>query len=231
MPPIATRQTQEQLDWFALCERLAWHCAGNEAREYWLSPPFFGSRGEVEEALALAGEAQALLEQGEAPPLSGLYDLRRHLGRLQLQASLEAPELLEVSSTLGCIRRLRSFLDAHGHSAPRLAALAEQLVPLRSLEQSIEESFEPSGKLADNASPELGALRRRVLSLHDGITSSMEQLVLELDRQGHLQDSWYTLRQERYVVPLRSGARGHVRGIVHDVSGSGQTLFVEPEQM
>ncbi|MDY0060540.1 MAG: Smr/MutS family protein [Myxococcota bacterium] len=230
-PFSPTAEALAQLDWPTLCARLASACAGSEAQEFWQSPVFLQERREVEEALRLTGEALDLLARDQAPPLQGLYDLRPHLLRLERDASLEAAELLEVAATLGCIRRTRSFLRDRLDMAPGLGQLAEQLSAARELEESIEEAFDDAGNLADNASPTLGTLRRRVVSLHEGITGRMEQLVRELDGQGHLQDSWFTLRGERYVVPLRAGARGHVRGIVHDVSGSGQTLFVEPEEM
>ncbi len=226
-----THTTFEQLDWPQLCHAVADRCAGQEAREYWLDPEFFDSPYRVNQELALVQEAMELLELGEDPPFGAYHDVRIHMERVRRDGAVDGLELIQVAQTLGCARRVRSHLLNHRDEAPGLADLAQTMADLGDLEDSVLEAFEPNGELADNASEELGGLRRQVMALHQSITRRMERLVQELDANGVLQDSYFTLRQERYVVPLRAGAKGQVRGIVHDVSGSGQTLFVEPEEM
>jgi DNA mismatch repair protein MutS2 len=85
--------------------------------------------------------------------------------------------------------------------------------------------------LADHASPELGELRRRVQNYHERLKRRVEGYLKSTDLQTHLQDNYYTLRNERYVLPVKSGSRGHLPGIVHGTSGSGQTLFIEPTEL
>lgn len=224
-------RTLEQLDWPRLCAHLADRCAGEQARERWLAPPLLASEALVRRRLQLVAEAMAVLERSGPPPFGGYHDLRPHVERLRRSASLGPEDLLQAAATLRCVRLVRSFLLARHDSAPTLSALAADLPVLGELADTIRESFDDAGQLTDNASPELGGLRRRVASLRESVAGRMERIVRELDQRGLLQDTYFTVRQERYVVPLRSGARGHLRCIVHDVSGSGQTLFVEPEEM
>jgi len=224
-------RTLQQLDWPQLCAHVADRCAGDPARERWSAPALSAGPAEVRERLRRVAEAMEVLETSGPPPFGGYYDLRPHVERLRRAAALGPEELVQAAATLSCIRHVRSFLVGRREVAPELGSLASALPALGDLADTIRESFDDAGQLTDNASSELGSLRRRVASLRESVAGRMDQLVRDLDQRGLLQDSYFTLRQERYVVPLRSGARGHLQCIVHDVSGSGQTLFVEPQEM
>ena len=111
---------------------------------------------------------------------------------------------------------------------PLLRDLARGLHPLPGLRTTLARSFDPVGELLDTASPRLGGLRAAVRTAYDRLRRRLEQLVGSTELGGALQDSIVTLRNGRYVVPVKADARSRVKGIVHDASGSGQTLFVEP---
>jgi dsDNA-specific endonuclease/ATPase MutS2 len=93
---------------------------------------------------------------------------------------------------------------------------------------SWQRSFDPTGELLDTASPRLGGLRRAVRIAYERLRSRLDQFIHSGELAGSLQEPIVTLRGGRYVIPIRADARGRVKGIVHDASGSGQTLFVEP---
>ena len=131
-----------------------------------------------------------------------------------------------MAETLDAVARLATSLAQERR--PLLHDLARDLHPLPGLRSTLSRSFDPTGELLDTASPRLGGLRAAVRVAYDRLRRRLEQLVNTAELGGALQESIITLRNGRYVVPVKSEARSKVKGIVHDASGSGQTLFVEP---
>src|SRR5665811_2407016 len=137
-----------------------------------------------------------------------------------------ASSVAAIAATLEAGSRLRDALA--GDRRPLLNALARDLHGLPALRSTLERSFDPVGELLDTASARLGGLRRATRHAYERLRSRLEQLVHSTDVGAALQDPIITLRNGRYVVPVRADSRSRVKGIVHDASGSGQTLFVEP---
>ncbi len=169
-------------------------------------------------------EAQQALASGVHPwPLDDIHDLRPHLTRAAVAgAHLEPAELQQVAATLQACARMRRFLDAHADALPLLLAAAAGLQAHTQLAAALRRAVLESGELADAASPELGRIRRRLAAQRDTV---LRRLEAHLGRERG--DAYVTMRGERYVIPVRADAGG-VRGIVHDRSASGGTLFVEP---
>ncbi|HEY0250870.1 MAG TPA: hypothetical protein VGC41_05055, partial [Kofleriaceae bacterium] len=115
--------------------------------------------------------------------------------------------------------------------APKLAAHGAQLADLTHVFHPILEAFDADGRLVDHASDELGGLRRAVQSLKSTLEKRMDSLLTDERFSVYLQDSYYTQREDRYVLPVRTDGKGFVHGIVHGTSQSGQTLFIEPEEI
>jgi DNA mismatch repair protein MutS2 len=114
---------------------------------------------------------------------------------------------------------------------PLHAELAETLSDFEPLAQELERAFDPGGKLLDSASPLLAELRERSRGLHRAIKARLEEMLADADVAGMLRDVYYSVRGDRYVLPVRAEHKAHLPGIVHNASGSGQTLFVEPQQL
>jgi DNA mismatch repair protein MutS2 len=131
-----------------------------------------------------------------------------------------------VAETLDAIARLAASLADERH--PLIRDLGRDLHALPALRSTLARSFDTVGELLDTASPRLGGLRAAVRVAYDRLRRRLEQLVGANELGGALQDTIITLRNGRYVVPVRADSRSKVKGIVHDASGSGQTLFVEP---
>jgi DNA mismatch repair protein MutS2 len=138
---------------------------------------------------------------------------------------LDPEHFLEIADTLDATARLATSLAEERR--PLLRELGRQLHPLPSLRSTLARSFDPVGELLDTASPRLGGLRAAVRVAYDRLRRRLESLVGS-ELGGALQEPIVTLRNGRYVVPVKAEARARVKGIVHDASGSGATLFVEP---
>ncbi|TYO98509.1 DNA mismatch repair protein MutS2 [Geothermobacter ehrlichii] len=186
-----------------------------------------GDRRQALQALAEVGEARRLLAEAGEAPLAGVADLRPLLARVQAEdAWLEAEALLRVAEAVAAAGECRSWFRQE--TAPGLAAHAAALEPLRGLLGALRESIGSRGEVLDSASFELAEIRGRIRELRDVIRQRLERMLHDEQLAPAFQEKLITLRGERYVLPVRADRRGLVRGFVHDESGSGQTLYVEP---
>jgi DNA mismatch repair protein MutS2 len=192
---------------------------------------FEPTRGGVLERLAETSEARSILTTGEALPIGDIPDLEQTMTRARKDGVLAARELLNLASTLRATHDTKRLLEVRRESAPRLADLAETLVEQRDLERSIETSLEPSGEVRDSASPTLASARRDTQRIATEIQAKVSHYLHAPNIAPHLSDNYYTIRNNRYVLPVRADSRGGVPGIVHDASNSGMTLYIEPEPL
>ncbi len=181
---------------------------------------------EARVALAETAEALALDALADPIPLDGIRDVRVSLDRLERAGALEGSALRAVASTLGAARVLRKYLARRRDGAPRLYDACTTDPTLDDLADELERNIEPDGTLADHASPELGRLRTEVHNLRARIVARLEQMLVA--HADVVQDRWHTVREDRYVLPMRTDAHEKIPGIVHGTSGSGATVFVEP---
>jgi DNA mismatch repair protein MutS2 len=226
----ADERTLQELGWPQVAEALAGRCRLPAGQRRARALGFLESAAQVREALARVGEARALAEQQVALPLGGLGEVEPHLARADKGGALEPLALRECAALARAAARTRAALEPRT-DAPRLAALAAELSAEEGLAGRIESAIEPSGAVSDRASPALASLRDRVRGLHRAMKASVETLLADEGVTRHLRDRYYTIRDERYVLPVVASARARVPGIVHGASQSGQTLFVEPEPM
>ena len=180
----------------------------------------------VARSLDETDEARAFLEQRPGVGVAGARDIGPWLARAERGGRLETGAMQEILDTLIAAGRLAETLQGAG--GPLLRGLGREIATLPALRATLERSLDPAGGLLDSASPRLGGLRRAVRVAYDRLRSRLEQLVHSAEFSPALQEPLITLRNGRYVVPVRAEAKSRVRGIVHDQSGSGQTLFIEP---
>lgn len=227
----ASAETLARLEWPRLLELLAAQAATERGAEGLRALAFPATHAGVREQLALTTEARRLADTGSEPPFGGVADLRAPLVELARGRTLQARELGLLLTTLDAARRIRVSLAARAELAPCLAALAETLPELRAFERALAAVVTPAGEIRDDASPELRQKRRRVRELEAEIERQMARHLRDPDVQAHLQDSYATFRENRPVLPIRAEAQKRVRGIVHDVSSSGTTVFIEPDDV
>ena len=170
-------------------------------------------------------QARALLRERPGVGIGAARDIGPWVERAARGGRLEPGQFLEIAETLDATARLEASLA--DERRPLLREIGREVHPLPALRSTLARSFDPVGDLLDTASPRLGPLRSAVRVAYDRLRRRLESLVGS-ELAGALQEPIVTLRNGRYVVPVKADARGRVKGIVHDASGSGQTLFVEP---
>jgi DNA mismatch repair protein MutS2 len=170
-------------------------------------------------------QARALLVERPGVGIGAAHDIGPAVERAARGGRLDPAQFLEIAETLDAAARLATALA--DERRPLLRQLGHELHGLPALRSTLARSFDPAGELLDTASPRLGGLRAAVRVAYDRLRRRLDALVGS-ELGGALQEPIVTLRNGRYVVPVKAEARGRVKGIVHDASGSGQTLFVEP---
>ena len=193
--------------------------------------------GEVAARLAATRELMQLLASSDQVPLDGIRDIAASVDRLAVAGSVLQPaELLEIASTLAAGRRVKAFAGrfaaagtgAARTSAPLLAAAAAPIVPLKQLEDAVHRAVDEAGEVRDAASPELRRLRKLIGRMRDEILDRMGRILRDAEARNVVQEQVITVRDDRYVIPLKPNFRQGLKGVVHGQSGSRATLFVEP---
>ena len=224
-------ETLRELGWAQVLEALSARCRLPAARRAALALPFLPDSAAARESLLRVEEARRLSETGVALPLGGVGEVEEHLARAAKGGVLEPLALRECATLVRAAARTRDELLPRAGELPRLWALAEPVTADPRLADRIERAVEPSGAISDRASPALAAARERARGLHRALKAEVETLLEDAEMQRHLRERYFTIRNDRYVLPVLASARGQVPGIVHNASQSGQTLFVEPESM
>ena len=170
-------------------------------------------------------QARALLSERPGVGIGGAKDIEPLVGRAVRGGRLEPLQFIDIVDTLDAVVHLQTAIADDRRALIR--DLGRRLHPLPALRSTLARSFDPAGELLDTASPRLGALRGTVRIAYDRLRRRLDSLVTS-ELGSALQEPIVTLRNGRYVVPIRAEARSRVKGIVHDASGSGATLFVEP---
>jgi len=233
------QKTLERLEWADVLARLEKFVRTPIARsrlaaaegESISSSLFEPSESGVRARLAETAEARVLLESGNALPLGSIDVLDAAFDRARKGGALLPRELAEVGVALAGLREVARFLASRAEDAPELADHAGRLTPRPDLERELSRCFAASGEVLDAASPALAAARRAVREHAAEITARLDRILRNPDVADALSDRYFTVRNDRYVLPVRADARSQVRGIVHDASGSGTTLYVEPEAL
>lgn len=220
-------KTIADLEWDRVVEAVLSRCVGpmRDAGALVLASSFETTRIALDESR----EAYELLVAGESLPLEGIRDVRESLSRLERQGALEGPALNDIASTVASARTLRRFVGLRRVRAPRLFQACSSDPSLDSLEDELRAAIDFDGTLNDNASPELKRLRIEVANVRARILARLDELVQK--HQDILSDTYHTLREDRYVLPVRTDSHERLPGIVHGTSASGATAFIEPRAL
>ncbi|MFJ7826996.1 endonuclease MutS2 [Psychrobacillus sp. NPDC096623] len=187
---------------------------------------------EVTKLLEEMDEGMAILRLRGNVPMGGMTDVRPHAKRAQIGGMLSPTELMEIASTIRASKILRQFIDNVAESEdvkiPHFLRLKEGLPILTALEHEINDCIDENGAVLDSASSTLRSIRQQLRIQVSRVREKLESYTRGANAAKMLSDSIITIRNDRYVIPVKSEYRSHYGGIIHDQSSSGQTLFIEP---
>ncbi len=183
---------------------------------------------EVQRRQRETSEARRILSEHPSVPLGGIRDIRAAVTRARAGSVLSPDELLDIASTLAAAARLRKFLFELGQGFEIICGHAARITPEPALVREIERCLDERGGVVDSASPQLGKIRAEIRATNGRVRDKLDSMIRSRESSRYLQEPVVTIRNGRFVVPVRQDCRAAVPGIVHDQSASGLTLFVEP---
>ena len=221
----------EILEFPAALERVAAHTAGPLGAARVRSRTPLTTAAEIQTALALVAELAAQMITDDSLRAESVPDITEPLATLRVPGSaLEGPAFVGLADALSAIRITAAELARLERVAPRTAALRVPPPP-KDLEARIRQAIDPEGSVLDGASRDLARARKGVRETRQRLVAKLETLLGTLDAQERAPDAAVTVRGGRYVIPVRSSARGKIGGIVHDESATRATVFVEPPEV
>ena len=231
---MTSAEAQEQhsriaLEWPLLLERIAGRCVSRAAAQYVRALLPADTLLEARSRLARMRDALALFNSGHPLPVREFPELGELFERVRADGVASGPELWALIRVLGLARDLRVYVKAHGESAPALASAIGSEASLDRLRERLSACIDEGGAVVDRASPELAHARAKVREARDEMKRRLGQLMGRF--ADLLQGQYYTEREGRFVLPIRSDAHLRVDGIVLGSSASGSTLFVEPREL
>ncbi len=199
-------------------------CTGAELAER-LKP--FGSFDEVKSALALTAEAETVLIRSGRSPIEGFPDMRECLKRIHAALFVSPAELMGISRCMRASRLAKEAIERE-ENVPRLSNLAAYISTHRSAEEEIDRCILGEEEIFDGASPELARIRRSMRQANDRVREKLGSMIRSAAYSKYLQEPLITIRNGRFVIPVKQEYRQNVPGLIHDQSSSGATLFIEP---
>ena len=173
-------------------------------------------------------EAATIMAYTGGNPMAYFTDVRPFLKLAKAGGTLSPKALLQVADALKASRTVRSALVTDREDTPYLTEMGSRLATNRSLEEEIFDAIISEDEISDHASPDLYDIRRKMRTLNDRVRDKLNGIIRSSTMQKYLMDAIVTMRNGRYVVPVKAECRASVPGIVHDQSGTGSTLFIEP---
>lgn len=228
------RQTTQVLEWPRLLDALAGHARSTmgaaRCRDLELANDLHDARRRQQETTEM-GQLQA---SGETLPILAFPDIRDPLARGMKGAVLEVHELRDCAMVLELMEESGRFVERHQHDAPALLSVAQPLQSIRELKPvktALDAAIHSDGSIKESATPELRRLTRQAQGLKQQMRDQVNQMLHSRRYEDILQEQYFAEREGRYVIPVKADMRGKVPGIVHDVSASGATVFIEPREL
>ena len=228
------KQTTQVLEWSRLLEALAGHARSSmgeaRCRVLELATSLHDSERLQQETTEM-GQLQA---SGEALPDLAFPDIRDPLTRAKKGAALEVRELRDCAMVLELLEESGRFVGRHRHDAPALSSVVHPLQSvgeLRPVKTALDAAIHPDGSIKESATLELRRLTHQAHAFKQQMRHQVDQILHSRRYEDILQERYFAEREGRYVIPVKADMRGRVPGIVHDVSASGATVFLEPREL
>ncbi len=227
-------QATHALEWGRVLEVLALHAQSAIGRSRCQSLLLARELTEARHRQQETSEMVAWLEGSDPVPALSFPDIREPVSRASKGGVLEAGELRDCAIVLTMLAELERYADSHTSGTPRLAQVLEPLratQALRGVLRVIEGAIQPDGAMKETASPELRRMTHYAQGLKQDMRDQLERILHSRRYEEVLQESYFAQREGRYVIPVKADMRGRIPGIVHDVSSSGATVFLEPREL
>lgn len=208
-------------------ELLSEQAVTEEGKEKALSLRPLTDGDDVRRLLAETTAAVGMVTLRGTPSFSGVKPVAASLQRADMGGALNTRELLDIAAVLRAARSARDYATGEGNAKTCIDHLFASLTANRFLEEKITGSIVGEDEIADSASPELASIRRHIRATSSKVRDILQKLISS-NQSRYLQESIITLRSDRYVVPVKSEHKNEIPGLVHDVSSSGGTFFIEP---
>ena len=181
----------------------------------------------MREALDITSQAETIYIKSGYSPVDDFPDVRPSLKRIKATLTLSIPELLAIAKAMRAVRECRASL-VNGDTGKDLLAMAHRLITNDYAEDEINRCILNEDELSDSASPALARIRNQMRLANERVKEKLNSYIHSQSYQKFLQEPIVTLRNGRYVLPVKAECRGSIQGLIHDQSSSGQTLFIEP---
>ncbi|MDU5109964.1 MAG: endonuclease MutS2 [Clostridium sp.] len=216
------------LEFNKIIEKVSEYAITSSAKELVFALTPYDTIFEVEKKLKETEEALDLLITKSNPPFEGFFDVKEGIERAKKGGMLSISQILRVGGMLKASRRFKDYINRRDDEKPHelLEDLIDILTPLKKLEDTIEISIVSEEEISDRASSTLSSIRRNLKEKNSSVRDKINSIVRSNSK--YLQDSLYTMRGDRYVLPVKAEYKGQVPGLVHDQSSTGATLFIEP---
>lgn len=217
------------LEFDKILNKMAGFTESEKVKERILKLEPYPDISEAREAQQETTEAVSVCFKLGNPPVNlGVRDVTAAVKRSDMGGMLNPRDLMDVSRIMYVARRIKAYLSDGAVEGGILAGLSSAIITDKALEDAINSAILSETEIADDASSDLAAIRRKIKSLHAKIKESLNMMIRSETYKKYLQDPIVTIRSDRYVIPVRAEYRGEIAGIVHDSSQSGATLFIEP---
>ena len=185
----------------------------------------------VKQALSETTDAVTCILRKGFPPMGGIHEIRTQIRRAEAGGMLNPGELMKIADVLRASRKLKGYITQDRMELAdtnTIYQLCTVLGTSRALEDRLNQSIESEDNLSDFASPQLANIRRNIRKMQESIKEKLNHIIHSAHNKKYMQDSVVTMRGDRYVVPVKQEHRSQIPGLVHDMSSSGATLFIEP---
>ncbi len=218
----------ELLEFPKVREILASFTSFSAGREMALSLLPAAGASEILPRLEETAEAYRLMSSGTSLSLSGARDVRRDVLEAAVGKKLEPGHLLDILATLTSSKHARSVIGRVSKEAPRLWDIAREIVELSQVENDITRTLNDRGEILDSASPALGNIRQKIRQVHGHLLDKLNGILKSSRNSTYVEEPFVTMRDGRYVIPVKVEHKRQIKGIVHDVSNTGTSVFMEP---
>lgn len=225
-------ETEKELEFGTVLEEISKLCNSKKASNLTLNIKPFSNLQDLKNELDLTEDVINIFQNGEELPLSGLREIDSSLKKAQISnAILDEFELLRIKDNLRVFRLVYNYILIKSESLVSLSSLKELIHYNQFIEKHIDDAISDNGEIKDTASKQLQSIRRNILSTSDRLRNKLQSILKKTFQDDLLQDDFYTLREERFVIPVKTEFKNQIPGIIHGLSNTGSTVFLEPSEI